>query len=492
MKLKLLILLTLASLGVSAQSWVNFGANGIQRKVNGTDTAFRWNGGASGYLYGRSEYWYQNNLGSALTFSNGLQKTGTNVGLGGNASWTGNLQLTGNQTIIGNLYMPFNRWIGYDNLSPLAPIHVGNRNVLNSSNAQILVAGTYDNSFPTSGHAFSDGTLITGVGSSKAYAGYDGRVDIQGTGVNMDHYVSFQHGPNLNFAGTLNDNFGLYTTSLLQAGTLTNNYGVYIANPVKTGGVMTNNYGIYIANQTAGSGTNYSIFSAGGYNRFDGEMEINAALYLNAVGGNLRLKADGTNALDAGLYVNAIGDTYLANWDQTHGFASLGNGIGYYFGGNFGVKTMTPSEDFEVAGSALVSGTTNQPNSVVRKIDLDNAASSGNYTPTITNVANTSAITNIGTAHYTRVGNKVTVTGAFSLSVTSATTASGVTISLPVASNLANLYDLLGLGQSVGGTQNGITITGETTSNVADLYFMSSSVIGSGQTIIYTFTYEII
>lgn len=62
MKLKLLILLTLASLGVSAQSWVNFGANGIQRKVNGTDTAFRWNGGASGYLYGRSEAYYKSNL----------------------------------------------------------------------------------------------------------------------------------------------------------------------------------------------------------------------------------------------------------------------------------------------------------------------------------------------------------------------------------------------------------------------------------------------
>lgn len=355
MKIKLLILIMLLGLGANAQ-YTNVGANGIQRQVVAGDTTFRHNLGAAGFIYTKSLASYKNMFA-------------TSADLSGKANLAGGNSFSGNQTIAGNLYMPFNRWIAYNNTSPLAPVHIGNRNVLNSTNAQILVAGIYDNSFPTSGHAFSDGTLITGVAGSKAYAAYDGRVDIQGTGVNMDHYVSFQHGPNLNFTGTLTDNFGVYTTTLQQAGTLTNNYGGYFANPTRTGGTMTNNTAIYIANQTAGT-NNYSIYSAGGFNYFGGSMQVDGTMSLNSTGQNMRLKADGSTALDAGLFVNAIGDLALSNWDYSNGFVKKGNGIGYYFGGNFGVKTATPTEDFEVAGSALVSENSGAPNSVVRNIDL--------------------------------------------------------------------------------------------------------------------------
>jgi len=163
-------------------------------------------------------------------------------------------------------------------------------------------------------------------------------------------------GTSYNFTGTMLDNFGTYTTHAISSGTITNNYGHYVANPVKTGsGVITNNYGIYIANQTAGS-TNYSIYSAGGFNYLTGALQVGSTITADGVGVNMRLKGGGTGTTDGGIYVNASGNLFLADWDGTRGFVTLGNGNGYYYGGNFGVKTATPAYDFDVAGDIGLSG----------------------------------------------------------------------------------------------------------------------------------------
>jgi len=59
MKIKLLIMLLIASIGASAQ-YVNVGANGVQRQIVSGDSTFRWNLGAAGFLYGKSLSWYRN------------------------------------------------------------------------------------------------------------------------------------------------------------------------------------------------------------------------------------------------------------------------------------------------------------------------------------------------------------------------------------------------------------------------------------------------
>jgi len=62
MKIRLLALLLLASLGASAQTFSSFGNGALQRKIVGTDTAYRSPGTSAGtYLYSRSE-WYNKNL----------------------------------------------------------------------------------------------------------------------------------------------------------------------------------------------------------------------------------------------------------------------------------------------------------------------------------------------------------------------------------------------------------------------------------------------
>jgi len=66
MKLKLLSLLLLSSIGVSAQTFVTFGNGSLQRKIVGTDTSYRSPGTVAGiYLYSRSEWWIRNNLALA-------------------------------------------------------------------------------------------------------------------------------------------------------------------------------------------------------------------------------------------------------------------------------------------------------------------------------------------------------------------------------------------------------------------------------------------
>lgn len=245
--------------------------------------------------------------------------------------------------------------VGFGTTGPLAPIHVGNRGVSNSSLARILVSGVYDNSASQSGHAFSDSSLLNSVGGGKAYCAYDGRIDIQGTSVNMDHYVSFQHGPTMAFTGVLKDNFGIFTTTVISSGTITNNYGAYLANPLTASPAVINvNYGLYIANQTAGV-ANYGVYCDGGKNYFRSETVIDGTISADNVGANIRIKADGSTAKDGGVFANVAGDLYLSNWDQSRGFAVLSNGNSNVFGGNFGVGTSSPAEKLHVIGNAIIS-----------------------------------------------------------------------------------------------------------------------------------------
>lgn len=69
---------------------------------------------------------------------------------------------------------------------------------------------------------------------------------------------------------------------------------------------------------------------------------------------------------------------------------------------------------------------------------------SGTYTPTLTNAVNLTSSAAF-TTQYTRIGNVVLVSGAFTIEPTADDTLTTMGISLPVASNFAQLYQCTGI-----------------------------------------------
>lgn len=269
-------------------------------------------------------------------------------------------------------------------VAPLAPIHVGNRSISNSSNAQVLVSGNYNNSIVGNGHGFSDGSDLSKSGGW-AYAAFDGRVDITGSSVNADHYVSFQHAPTYSFAGIMSKNWGLYTTVSIKSGTIDNNYGAFMANPLKSGtGSVGVNYGLYIENQTAGN-SNYSIYSEGGRNYLGGDVVVAGMVSALNQGSNFRFKFNGTNN-DGGVIAGSDGSLYFANWGLERGLKVKPNGNNEFLNGTVSAQPATLDTELATLGQ-------------LKAI----APASGTFTPSISSV-----FTPIK-SYYSRIGNILTL-----------------------------------------------------------------------------------
>ena len=93
-------------------------------------------------------------------------------------------------------------------------------------------------------------------------------------------------------AGT--DNYALFANARIKASTaVTNTFGVYIPSAEKLSGAsIVNNYALYIANQTAGSTTNYSIYSSGGLNYLGGATTFNSSVRAASLSVNAGPSAD--------------------------------------------------------------------------------------------------------------------------------------------------------------------------------------------------------
>lgn len=114
----------------------------------------------------------------------------------------------------------------------------------------------------------------------------------------------------------------------------------------------------------------------------------------------------------------------------------------------------------------------------------------GTYTPTITNTTN---ITN-STAYvcqYLRVGNTVIVSGSVFLTFTAYATASEIGISLPIASNLAQAYQLAGTSCTGNGVNVG-AIQGDATNDRGTLKMTSPASPTTTGTLYFQFTYQVI
>lgn len=109
--------------------------------------------------------------------------------------------------------------------------------------------------------------------------------------------------------------------------------------------------------------------------------------------------------------------------------------------------------------------------------DQTQTLASGAYSPTVTNVANTSSLSATG-FRYMRVGNHVTVAGTVTATTSSSTVTAQVGISLPVASNLTAASDVRGVStiQISGGNApvSGVVL-GDAGNDRAELQWLTQS-----------------
>lgn len=167
-----------------------------------------------------------------------------------------------------------------------------------------------------------------------------------------------------------------------------------------------------------------------------------------------------------------------------------------------GVNAAVTADIFTLSGSGALqlnkygvgtfTGTTAYDLKVDSSGNIIEVLPSGTYTPTLTGVANVSASTARVTQYY-RVGNMVTVFGTLSVTATtivaSPTTTLG--ISLPIASNFANLFECSGNGSILQTVANSGFPIGADAAN--DRAQMSWKAVSAGaQEITFSFSYQII
>lgn len=160
--------------------------------------------------------------------------------------------------------------------------------------------------------------------------------------------------------------------------------------------------------------------------------------------------------------------------------------------------TTNGSEDANVIIQGIVAGTlTTRLNTSATGVDitgdLDISAGTGNvgygsYTPTLTNTTNLDGST-ANLTRYTRVGDHVHVFGQLSIDPTAAAdTVLG--ISLPVASNIGNSYELAGTAATNSAVVESFMIYGDAANNRATLQGLAATT--ANHTISFQFSYPVL
>lgn len=222
--------------------------------------------------------------------------------------------------------------------------------------------------------------------------------------------------------------------------------------------------------------------------------------------------AAGGNSSGASSYNIIIGSGVSAPNTTGSRQLNIGNviyGINMYDGGNvsssspisngyIGIGTISPQQKLHVGGKVQIDDVPDGSNNdsslvinegVVKKIPV--AYASGTYTPTLTNEVNTTS-SSANSCTYIRIGSIVTVYGSFTIEPTAGGNTQ-IGISLPVASDLAAITDLNGLGKSafnLNQIDNAI-IQADITNNRATLSGEANSG-GGATTVTFSFQYNIL
>jgi hypothetical protein len=206
----------------------------------------------------------------------------------------------------------------------------------------------------------------------------------------------------------------------------------------------------------------------------------------------------GTTPIDPNTYSS------VAHWNSLHTtkpqFAAVYDGSNYtqMLSNSVGDFTITPTGGDVTLSSTLKVNTVADvttadsalfiEDGLVKKKETASLYASGEYTPTSTNAVNVSSSTPL-VAFWQRIGGYVTVNG--SVSVTSTGTNAVITLTLPIASDLAMITDASGVMsiQGSAGLEQGY-ITGDSSGDQANFSIITSST--GTYTIYYQYKYKIL
>ena len=125
----------------------------------------------------------------------------------------------------------------------------------------------------------------------------------------------------------------------------------------------------------------------------------------------------------------------------------------------------------------------------LRRFQLIKTVEAGQYTPTLTNVANLDGSTAFE-CQYIRVGGVVHVSGKVSVNPTAPATLTQLGMSLPVASNLGAQEDCGGVAFASGIAGQGAAVRGDASNNRAEMVWISGDV--TDQPMYFAFSYTVI
>lgn len=439
---KLLILLLTLPILASAQSWTNFNAFGLQRKVSLGDTTWRFVGSGG----------------------NGTLSFNPSGGGGVNSiiSSNGDITLTGTTDRV----MTLNSGIGANKI----PKRDASGNIVVGSTTELLIP-------VSNGIQYKSGSTSSNGSHSFYVNGLVATINVNGLSTNNVFVNADTYG--IGWAGstavpTKADLYGKIQT-LQPAITLTT---------MGTSGAATligNTLNIpqYAGGGGGGSGT----VNTGTANRLSYYASTGTAVSeLSAITANRVLLSDANGLPTA----SSVTNTTLSYLDATSSIQTQFNGLSSTYQTLANLTTST----------SLGTSNTLYPSQNAVKSYVDAAVSgggvgsSGTYTPTVSDAINCSSFT-VSPAHYIRVGNQVTVYGRIQMTV-SASSSVSLNLSLPVASNIATYSDASGYGSvdNAGSTNNYIAIGGDGVSDDVIVGFTSGT--NTAVSLMYSFTYTVI
>lgn len=197
----------------------------------------------------------------------------------------------------------------------------------------------------------------------------------------------------------------------------------------------------------------------------------------------------GTNTTGATASISGIyfGDGDASTQGQirythsTDAFTFFTNGAVRATLGSGGLLTLSSGSGLSIASTGVTSPAT-----------ADGNVFSGTYTPSqVSTNTNVTSIT-FGVCQYMRVGNVVTVSGQVAVTATTASTATLVRFSLPIASTFTSTRHLGGGGGAITTTysQGGVAMLADTTNYCVDMRFTPAA--NTATTWTFTFTYQVL
>ena len=226
------------------------------------------------------------------------------------------------------------------------------------------------------------------------------------------------------------------------------------------------------------SATSTNILLAGGTDITQASLPISTATQtaldgkLNLTGGTLTGTLNGTVAdfsthlltdkifssallgsIGNAQVINAVpGNLYIGNPGLNQLFLEFGGTSASFTASGISFPSSVTATSFN--GSATLTGTptaptatagTNTTQIATTAFVLANAGVGGSYTPTLTNISNTSSLTGV-LSYYTNIGGIVTLTTRFNLTETSALTSTSFRVTLPVNRTTSNAKTIIGSG----------------------------------------------